>query len=155
VSVDPSAIVEAAIDAARPEASVKRIAIETTLATGSSITADPRRLRQIASNLLGNAIKFTPEGGQVSVALTHDDGAMELRVRDTGPGIAPEFLSRVFDAFSRADSSMTRTHHGLGIGLALVQHFVVRQGGTIDVASPGAGAGAGTTFTVRIPSRPA
>jgi two-component system CheB/CheR fusion protein len=154
VSVDPSEIIEAAVEAARAEANVKQIAIEATLAAGSNITADPRRLRQIASNLLGNAIKFTPEGGKVTVALARDDGAMELRVRDTGPGIAPEFLPRVFDAFSQADSSTTRSHNGLGIGLALVQHFVVRQGGTIDVASPGAGAGAGTTFTVRIPSRP-
>jgi two-component system CheB/CheR fusion protein len=149
VSIDPSPIVEAAVEAARPVADTKRIAIETTLAKGPKIAADPRRLRQIASNLIGNAIKFTPEGGTVNVALDRDRGAMELRVRDTGPGIPPEFLSRVFEAFSQADPSITRTHHGLGIGLALVRHFVVRQGGTIDVASPGAGQG--TTFTVRIP----
>jgi two-component system, chemotaxis family, CheB/CheR fusion protein len=150
VPLDPSTVVAAAIDAVRPDAIVKRIAIETTLATGPKIAADPRRLRQITSNLLGNAIKFTPEGGTVSVALAHDRGVMELCVRDTGPGIAPEFLPRVFDAFSQADPSITRIHHGLGIGLALVRHFVVRQGGTIDVASPGAGQG--TTFTVRIPA---
>jgi two-component system CheB/CheR fusion protein len=153
VPVDPSKIVGAAVEAARPDADLKRIAIETTLATGPTIAADPRRLRQIASNLLGNAIKFTPEGGKVIVALDRDRGAMELRVRDTGPGIPPEFLPHAFEAFSRADPSLTRTHHGLGIGLALVRHFVVRQGGTIDVASPGTGAG--TTFTVRIPARPA
>jgi two-component system CheB/CheR fusion protein len=116
------------------------------------IAADPRRLRQIASNLLGNAIKFTPEGGKITIALGSNRGAMELRVRDTGPGIPPEFLARVFDAFSQADSSLTRAHHGLGIGLTLVRHLVVRQGGTIDVASPGAGKG--TTFTVCIPARP-
>jgi two-component system CheB/CheR fusion protein len=153
VPVDPSPIVEAAVEAARSVADTKRIAIETALAPGPTIAADPRRLRQIASNLLGNAIKFTPEGGKVSVALDRERGAMELRVRDTGPGIPPEFLSRVFEAFSRADPSITRTHHGLGIGLALVRHFVVRQGGTIDVVSPGAGQG--TTFTVRIPAHPA
>jgi two-component system CheB/CheR fusion protein len=152
VPVEPSTIVEAAIEAARPEAAAKRIAIETTLADGPKIAADPRRLRQIASNLLGNAIKFTPEGGKVAIALARDHGAMELRVRNTGPGIPPEFIARAFDPFSRADSSLTRTHHGLGIGLALVRHFVVRQGGTIDVASPGRGEG--TTFTVRIPARP-
>jgi len=78
---------------------------------------------------------------------------MELRVRDTGPGIPPEFLARAFEAFSQADPSITRTHRGLGIGLALVRHFVVRQGGTIEVTSPGAGGG--TTFVVRIPARPA
>ena len=152
VPVDPSTIVGAAVEAARPVADTKRIAIEAILATGPKIAADPRRLRQIASNLLGNAIKFTPEGGKVTVGLDRDRGAMELRVRDTGPGIPPEFLSRVFEAFSQADSSSTRTHPGLGIGLALVRHFVIRQGGTIDVASPGAGQG--TTFTVRIPAHP-
>ncbi|HMG22608.1 MAG TPA: ATP-binding protein, partial [Kofleriaceae bacterium] len=153
VAVDPSTIVEAAIEAARPEADSKRISIETTLAAGPPIAADPVRLRQIAANLLSNAIKFTPDGGKVAIALALDRGAMELRVRDTGPGIPPEFLSRAFDAFSQADSSLTRSHHGLGIGLALVRHFVVRQGGTIDVASPGTGHG--TTFTVRIPADPA
>jgi two-component system CheB/CheR fusion protein len=152
VPVDPSMIIEAAIDAARPDADAKGIAIETTLATGPNIAADPRRLRQIVSNLLGNAIKFTPEDGKVAIALAHDRGAMELRVRNTGPGIPPEFISRAFEAFSQADSSLTRTHNGLGIGLALVRHFVVRQGGTIDVVS--SGTGEGTTFTVRIPAHP-
>jgi signal transduction histidine kinase len=152
VAVDPSVVIEAAIEAARPDADAKQIAIETTLASGPKIVADPRRLRQIASNLLGNAIKFTPEGGKVAIALARDRGAMELRVRNTGPGIPPEFISRAFEAFSQADSSSTRIHHGLGIGLALVRHFVVRQGGTIDVAS--LGAAEGTTFTVRIPAHP-
>jgi two-component system CheB/CheR fusion protein len=150
--LEPSTVIAAAVEAARPEADAKRIAIETTLASGPRIAADPLRLRQVASNLLGNAIKFTPEGGKVSVALARENGALELRIRDTGPGIAPEFLPRVFDAFSQADSSLTRAHRGLGIGLALVRHFVVRQGGSIDVTS--AGLGQGTTFTVRIPALP-
>jgi signal transduction histidine kinase len=75
---------------------------------------------------------------------------MELRVRDSGPGIPTEFIEHVFEPFSQADRSRTRAHAGLGIGLALVRHFVERQGGSIDVASPGHGTG--TTFTVRIPS---
>jgi two-component system CheB/CheR fusion protein len=148
--VDPSPIVRAAIDLARHEADNKHIAIETALATGSTIHADPRRLRQITSSLIGNAIKFTPGGGKVSVALAVFDGSMELRVRDTGLGISPEFLSRAFEPFSQADRSSTRSHAGLGIGLALVRHFVERHGGTIDVASPGDGRG--TIVTVRIPS---
>jgi two-component system CheB/CheR fusion protein len=148
--IDPSSIVEAAIDAARPDAEHKRIAIETALASGSRITADPRRLRQITANLIGNAIKFTPAGGKVSVELALHDGLMELRVRDSGPGIPTEFIEHVFEPFSQADRSRTRAHAGLGIGLALVRHFVERQGGSIDVASPGHGTG--TTFTVRIPS---
>ena len=148
--IDPSPIVRAAIELARPGADGKQVAIETALATGPKISADPRRLRQITSSLIANAIKFTPTGGKVSVALALRDGAMELRVHDTGLGISSEFLSRAFEPFSQADSSTTRTHGGLGISLALVRHFVERQGGTIDVASPGEGQG--TTFTVRIPS---
>jgi signal transduction histidine kinase len=76
---------------------------------------------------------------------------MELRIRDSGPGIPPEFLARAFEPFAQADGSSTRTHNGLGIGLSLVRHFVEHQGGTIDVSSPGRGLG--TTFTVRIHSR--
>jgi two-component system CheB/CheR fusion protein len=149
-AIDPSSIVQAAVDAARPDAEHKQIAIETALASGSRIAADPRRLKQITANLVGNAIKFTPAGGRVAVALALHDGAMELRVHDSGPGIPSEFLARVFEPFSQADHSRTRAHPGLGIGLALVRHFVERQGGSIDVASPGEGRG--TTFTVRIPS---
>ena len=100
--------------------------------------------------MIGNAIKFTPAGGKVSVALALRDGTMELRVGDTGLGMSPEFLARTFEPFSQADRSTTRTQRGLGIGLALVRHFVERQGGTIDAASPGDGQG--TTFTVKIPA---
>ena len=149
-SVDPSPIVQAAINAARPDADHKQIALEAALASGSRIAADPRRLGQITANLVGNAIKFTPAGGKVSIRLTLHEGLMELRVRDSGPGISSEFLEHVFEPFSQADRSRTRAHPGLGIGLALVRHFVERQGGSIDVTSPGDGRG--TTFTVRIPS---
>jgi two-component system CheB/CheR fusion protein len=151
-SIDPSPVVQAAIDAARPDAEHKQIALETALASGSTIVADARRLGQITANLVGNAIKFTPSGGKVSVALALHDGLMELHVRDSGPGISSEFLEHVFEPFSQADRSRTRAHPGLGIGLALVRHFVESQGGSIDVASPGEGRG--TTFTVRIPSLP-
>jgi two-component system CheB/CheR fusion protein len=152
-SIEPSAVVQAAIDEARAAASAKQIAIETKLVSGPRIEADPRRLKQIASRLISNAIKFTPPGGSVSVWLGLANGAIELRVGDSGPGIAPEFLAHVFDPFSQADRSMTREHGGLGIGLALVRHFVDRSGGTIDVASPGDGRG--TTFTVHLPAHEA
>ena len=152
-SVDPSTIVQTAVDDLRGAAGDKQIAIETSIATGSKLDADPRRLRQIVSNLVSNAIKFTPAGGTVWVALETRPGAMELRVRDTGAGIAPDMLARVFDPFSQVDQSSTRTQRGLGIGLTLVRHFVERQRGSIEVAS--AGGGQGTTFTVHIPAGPA
>jgi two-component system CheB/CheR fusion protein len=148
--IDPSPIMGAVIESARAEADAKQIAVETALDTGLTITADPRRLRQIGASLLGNAIKFTPAGGKVFVALTRHNGAMELQVRDTGQGMSREFLSRAFEPFTRADASSTRIHRGLGIGLALVRHLVESQGGTIEATSPGDGQG--TTFTVRIPS---
>ena len=151
-SIEPASIVLAAVEAARAVATAKRVAIETALVSGARIDADPRRLQQIASNLITNAIKFTPSGGNVSVSLEHTNGSIELRVRDSGPGIAPEFLPHAFDPFTQADRSSTREQNGLGIGLALVRHFVERQGGTIDVSSPGQGQG--TTFTVHLPAAP-
>ena len=149
-SVDPVPIIQAAVDQARGAAHDKQLALEADLAAGPRIDADPRRLKQLTSKLIANAIKFTPPGGRVSVAVAFTDGVMELCVRDTGPGISPEFLTRAFEPFSQADGSSTRAHRGLGIGLALVQYFVERQGGTIEIASPGDGQGA--AFTVRLPA---
>ena len=124
--------------------------IQAELARDARVRADPRRLRQIASNLVSNAIKFTPIGGHVTVSLSRTDGVVELRVKDSGKGIHREFLPHVFEPFSHEDTSTTRVHEGLGIGLALVRHLVERQGGTIAVES--AGEGHGATFTVRLPS---
>jgi len=148
-SIDPAPVVQAAVDEARRAAGDKQLVIETSLAAGPTIDADPRRLKQLTAKLVSNAIKFTPPGGTVSVTLAFVGGAMELCVRDTGPGIPPEFLARVFEPFSQADGSSTRAHPGLGIGLALVHYLVERQGGTIEVASPGGGQG--TVFTVHLP----
>jgi two-component system CheB/CheR fusion protein len=148
-SIDPTSVIQAAVDDALGAADDKQILIETTLAPGTRITADPRRLRQIATKLISNAIKFTPSGGRVWVSLAFGSGGTELRVRDTGQGISSEFLMRAFEPFAQADGSSTRAHRGLGIGLALVRHLVERQGATIDVASPGDGQG--TTFAVRFP----
>ncbi len=146
-AVDPAPIVRAAVDQARDAAGDKQLVIDTAIAAGPTIEADPRRLRQLTSRLMSNAIKFTPPGGRVSVTLAFGDRVMELRVRDTGPGISPEFLARVFEPFTQADGSRTRPHRGLGIGLALVRYFVERQGGTIAVAN--AEDGPGAAFTVR------
>jgi len=117
--------------------------------TSGAILADPRRLRQIARGLISNAVKFTPEGGKIRVELSTLRGEMELRVRNSGPGLDPEFIPRLFAPFTRASEASTTA--GLGIGLALVRHFVERHGGTIDVVS--VDAERGTTFMVRIPAR--
>jgi signal transduction histidine kinase len=147
--IDAMTVLEPAVAALRKDAADKRIQIETSLPKSAPVNADPRRLRQIVKSLFGNALKFTPAGGTVAITVDLDSHAMELRVRDSGDGIPQEFLAYVFDSFSQVDRSTTRSHRGLGIGLALVRHFVVRQGGTIEVAS--AGRGQGTTFTVRLP----
>ena len=149
-SVDPSSVVEAAIDAARSLASAKHIAIETAFADDLAIRVDPRRLGQIASNLLSNAIKFSPVGGRIWVALTRFDGVVELSVRDSGKGIPSDFAKHLFEAFSQEDRSSTRPQAGIGIGLALVKQCVDREGGTIAVENGGNGRGA--TFTVRLPA---
>lgn len=115
------------------------------------VLGDADRLRQVIWNLLTNAIKFTPAGGQVSVECDRTEHGLEIRVRDTGMGISPEFLPYVFDRFRQADSSTTRHHGGLGLGLSIVRHLVELQGGTVAVDSPGLGQG--SLFTVRLPLR--
>jgi two-component system CheB/CheR fusion protein len=149
--VDPTTIVQAAIDEVRARASDKHVTIETTLAPGPRFTVDPRRWRQIAGGLIGNAVKFSRDGGTVWIELTRDPDGLALTVRDNGQGIAPEFLPRVFEPFEQADQSSTRDHRGLGIGLALVRHFVERHGGTVAATSDGA---SGAAFTVRLPATP-
>ncbi|HEX4950473.1 MAG TPA: PAS domain S-box protein [Blastocatellia bacterium] len=114
-----------------------------------AIRGDAARLQQVVWNLLTNAVKFTPSGGKVSIALRGKPGQVELIVRDTGQGIAPEFLPHVFDRFSQQDTSRSRRHGGLGLGLALVKQIVELHGGTITAES--AGTGQGATFTVTLP----
>jgi CheY-like chemotaxis protein/anti-sigma regulatory factor (Ser/Thr protein kinase) len=113
------------------------------------VRGDSARLQQIVWNLLSNAIKFTPAGGRVRVELRRQGGSAELQVIDSGEGIDPELLPRVFERFWQADSSSTRTRGGLGLGLAIVKHLVQLHGGAVHAISPGRGRGA--TFTVRLP----
>jgi len=148
--VIPATVVEAAVTTARPAADAKGIALGVQLAEESrEIAADPDRLQQIVWNLLSNAIKFTPHGGRVDVRLQQNNGHIELEVRDTGEGIAPEFLPHVFDRFSQADGSFTRQHGGLGLGMAIVRHLAELHGGDVTASSPGLGQG--TSVTVRLP----
>jgi CheY-like chemotaxis protein len=108
-------------------------------------------LQQVVWNLVSNAIKFTPEGGRVWIRLRRGGPGVQIIVRDTGQGIAPDMLPYVFDRFKQADSSVSRRFGGLGLGLALVKHLVELHGGSVMVESPGEGEGA--TFTVSLPVR--
>ena len=103
--------------------------------------ADPHRLQQVVSNLLTNALKFTPEGGSIDVAVERVEDHANVVVRDTGIGIAADLLPRIFDRFQQGDSSTTRSHGGLGLGLAIVKHLVEHHGGHIAATSAGAGSG--------------
>ncbi len=148
--VDLSTIISAAVDAVRPTAEAKEISLELLLdAPMEQVSGDPARLQQVAWNLISNAIKFTPKGGRVLVRLARVATHAEVTVSDTGMGIAPEFLPRVFDRFRQADATSTRAYGGLGLGLAIVRQLVELHGGTVRVDS--AGAGQGATFTVSLP----
>ncbi|HVW36086.1 MAG TPA: response regulator [Pirellulales bacterium] len=143
-------VIEAAIDVVRPGASAKGVRIETGLdAEASAVVGDPDRLQQVIWNLLVNAIKFTPAGGEISVRLSRAESKILVEVADTGEGISSEFLPHIFDRFRQADSSSKRSHGGLGLGLAIVRHVVELHGGSVSAASEGRHRGA--TFYVTLP----
>jgi len=148
--MDLAAVVEAALDAIRPAADAKAIRMDSSLAPGAEYVAgDPSRLQQVIWNLLSNAIKFTPKGGRVDVDLRRAESHVELTVRDTGEGISAEFLPHIFERFRQGDSTSTRAHGGLGLGLGIVRHLVELHGGTVRAESPGRGGG--STFVVSLP----
>jgi PAS domain S-box-containing protein len=147
---DLATIVREAIDVVRPAAAAKDLNIELSLPERDCLlVADAERIRQVVWNLVSNAAKFTESGGHIYVSLEARVDALVLSVRDTGHGIAPEFLPLVFDRFQQADSSMTRRVGGLGLGLAIVRHLVELHGGDVEAHSPGLGLGA--TFRVALP----
>jgi PAS domain S-box-containing protein len=148
--VELASVIEAALDAVRPAAAAKSLRLLRTLdaATGL-VSADPDRLQQVVWNLLSNAVKFTPPKGQVEIRLERVGQFAQITVLDTGKGISAEFLPYVFDRFRQADSSSTRAHGGLGLGLALVRHLVELHGGSVHAASLGERKGA--TFSVQLP----
>jgi signal transduction histidine kinase len=135
----------------REAAEAKRIQLVETISNEiqRNVVADGDRLKQVIANLLENGIKFTPEGGQVSIRLERIDSGVQITVSDTGIGIHPDFLPYVFDRFTQAEVPSLHTPGGVGIGLTIARHLVELHGGAIEVASEGEGKG--TTFTVRLP----
>ena len=151
--VDLVAIVDAALDAVRPALEAKEIEIETIIDAGFRIVSgDGDRLQQVVWNLLSNAAKFTPSGGKVDVRVSYDVSHVQIQVSDTGPGIDPVFLPHVFERFRQADGSTTRTHGGLGLGLAIVRHLVELHGGIITAENRTDAPGATFTVKLRLPS---
>lgn len=143
-------IINNAIETVRAEAQEKKIEIRANVPDEVLFAeADPLRLEQIVWNLLNNAVKFTPAGGLITISLARENKHAILTVADTGQGISPEFLPHVFEMFRQADATSSRTHAGLGIGLALVKQLVELHRGRIEVKSEGTGQGA--EFTIHLP----
>jgi PAS domain S-box-containing protein len=148
--VELAPVIEAVISAVRPTADAKGVRVETEFdSTPLVVSGDANRLQQVIWNLISNAVKFTENGGRVSLGLRQVNSSVEIKVADTGQGISPEFLPFVFDRFRQADSTTTRQHGGLGLGLAIARHLVEIHGGTIRAESLGKGRGA--TFTLKLP----
>jgi PAS domain S-box-containing protein len=150
--IELAGVIVAAVDVVRPAADARgvRLAVDVDPGTGI-ILADPDRVQQIVWNLLANAVRFTSKGGSVSIRATRDDSVVRIVVTDTGMGIPQEHLPHIFERFRQVDSSTTRTHGGLGLGLAIVRHLVEAHGG--DVSAESGGTGRGATFTVVLPIR--
>ena len=148
--VDIASLIEAAVESVRPTAQAKGVALQKTLPPHiCPITGDSNRLQQIFWNLLSNSIKFTPKGGKIEVIVKQSDSFLEIRINDSGLGIAPEFMPYVFDRFRQGDASLTRQYGGLGLGLAIVKQLVELHGGTVRAES--AGAGQGSSFILNLP----
>lgn len=148
--VDLATVVHAALDAVRPAMEAKEIRVETKIDSNlRAISGDPDRLQQVVWNILSNAAKFTPTSGEVHISVRQSGTHALIQVKDNGPGIDPAFLPYVFERFRQADGSTTRTHGGLGLGLAIVRHLVELHGGTIAVENRAESQGA--IFTISLP----
>jgi PAS domain S-box-containing protein len=148
--LDFTKVVDAALEAVRPTADGKALHLRVLLnSQGGMVSGDPNRLQQVVWNLLVNAVKFTPRGGRIDVALQRRGSQLELSVSDSGIGIAADFLPHVFDRFRQADSSTTRDHGGLGLGLAIVKQLMELHGGAVSAQS--AGVDRGASFVVTLP----
>jgi CheY-like chemotaxis protein/two-component sensor histidine kinase len=147
--LDVKKLLESLLESLRPVADAREIQVTAQLAEVSKVWAHPERLQQVFWNLLSNAVKFTSPGGTISIRLAQEDSSLTIEVADTGAGISPDFIPHVFERFRQEDSTITRKHGGLGLGLAIVRHLVELHGGIVFAESPGLGKGA--TFTVRLP----
>jgi PAS domain S-box-containing protein len=148
--IDPQQALRASVEVVSLQAEAKGVSLKlNAVDQPGTLLADEARLQQVFWNLLTNAIKFTPRGGRVEITTRATEDSFEVTVRDTGRGIDPDFLPRLFDRFSQQDSGSARSYSGLGIGLTIVRHLVTMHGGTISVASEGVGRGA--CFIVRLP----
>ena len=148
--IEITPIIKSVIESLRPAAEAKQIRLEMTIdPLADRLRADESRLQQIIWNLLSNSVKFTDKGGLIEIGIRRNESATEIVVTDNGQGISEGFLPFVFDRFQQADSSITRKHGGLGLGLAISRHLVELHGGTIEASSPGEGRG--STFKVRLP----
>jgi PAS domain S-box-containing protein len=151
--IDLSRIIEAAIDSIRPAVDAKEIRLTTVIdPRAGTVSGDAERLQQIVWNLLSNAIKFTPKRGRVQIELRRIDSHFEMRVADTGVGMDVDFIPFAFDRFRQADSSTSRAHGGLGLGLAIVRHLAELHGGAVRAESQGHEKG--SIFTVVLPISP-
>lgn len=149
-TVDLPTIILATVEAVRPAAEAKNIQLKSSFVPSAClIWGDAKRLQQVIWNLVSNAIKFTPDGGRVTIDLVRCESYVRILVSDTGEGIHPSFLPHVFDRFRQADGSTTRAHGGLGLGLSIVRHLVELHGGRVQVFSPGKDQG--STFIVDLP----
>jgi Osmosensitive K+ channel histidine kinase len=145
-------VITAGVNAVRPAAEARGITINVQLdPSASDALCDGVRIQQVVSNLVSNAVKFTPRGGRVDVTLSREQSNAQIQVSDDGQGISAELLPLVFDRFRQADSSTRRRLSGLGLELSVVKHVVEAHGGTVEATSPGEGKG--STFTVRLPIR--
>jgi signal transduction histidine kinase/CheY-like chemotaxis protein len=148
--VNLATVLAGAVDSVRPAANAKSITLDLEVDRSARfVKGDAGRLHQVAWNLLTNAIKFTPERGGVGVRLERAGAHARIVVSDTGQGIPREFMTHLFERFRQADTSTTRQHGGLGLGLTIAKYLVEAHGGAVSAASPGEGMGA--TFTVTLP----
>ena len=151
VPVAMASLLDTVVAGASPAAAAKEISLVQRVEDGlPPIEGDPKRLHQVLNNVLSNAVKFSPRGGTITLECAMRDHAIEIAVRDHGIGIAPEFMPYVFDRFRQADSRATRTHGGLGLGLAIARHLVEEHGG--DIRADSEGPGRGTTIAIRLPA---
>ncbi|HEY6194142.1 MAG TPA: ATP-binding protein [Candidatus Eisenbacteria bacterium] len=152
--VDLVPVIKVAAESLAPASAAKQIGLQLVLdERAGAISGDSERLQQVLSNLISNAIKFTPRGGKVQVVLQRAESHVEVAVSDNGIGIDPEFLPHVFEPFRQGTGGTMRRHGGLGLGLSIVRHIVELHGGEISVYSDGPGHG--SKFTVKFPLLPA